>query len=1228
MALLPGINRPDLRQRGSGGDMGNESDSNMDRSIDEDDDSSHQEDGEFAIPYQISGLRAGQQCPHITLSSDEAELLELESSLLDRYAQEINAQENAVLIPDDDDETDADDEDCGDETSSPFEVRRFFPREVATPELLQTVADSFAAFVRILLVVPVPVAAPTLKDDTLTFSLPTRHHAEVGDNVDMWVNRISRWYNWKHVLCRYGVAREMKQVKFPLGVTIGKVFNKEHTDTEAILLEKPTDVGRWESLLGADFSVFSMVVQTANGKVVRSEKDFLKNTGTGRKKGNDCVAPGDSATNNGVERETAGRDDRVTFADFQLLCLRKQHEHLLWDIDRIEQERDDCFSASIREAVVADDGQNVSMDIEESSPGDSLPSMQVTLQDGQANVCMGIEETPRRDAGPSKQVALESPSPVTARTTATKDLVGNSKRSPTLAPTPVANVEAATIGQGPTDSQTDGLNSKHSTNVLPNPDVRPASTTQTENTSTAASVPTQACASSSSATIRNLVTRVDQNRAVSTAELPHDDSTSKTYMHFRSKLGFLKECSEYPNGVLSTVFATMWGNHKDSIGAQCSIDCKCVYKLTSLMNGVEKAVNEKQAQNGGAAYVPSGLMGTFHDRFMPRILEWYPDKSPLEHIHQLAPLWQFHTRNFGPMCTEGCRCTSAEESFRTVAFAPLTGRSPSICIYSRSHFDAKFNSLVSLDFPGKGQVVLRVFWELHQAMFGSLCHENCPCVNNLPSLVEPLRRRLAADPKFDTAILDKHGSCSTVFFNRFYSRLQAEYPSESPMSHLSRLVRMWEVHTNVYGHMCPPDCKCTEAWEVPFSKGNCGSTSVSCGRVPSSTSGQTSSKRKHYAIMPVEPQSDLEECDSEVTEVCTGDKIRKKSKSSNPTQQVFGPTTHSTQNSTIQEAQIVLQEDVTNHTISVEPPEKRAATPDAITHTDRLLGGCESAGFDFFRELYFPIVAPEYPDCAQEIVKIMWRKHTRTFGTRCTATCPCGLNISFLLANALPELKQDNRWASICCSDNASGFVGCFASKAVAKLRDSHPHLQPSDCLRLLPPLWERHHEVFGASCPSNCKCIDSWEQFHSALHNFVGENEGLSSERPPHQSEALCTEAMQGDEATSTQELANNEMTNKTATGSSFVESDSPVAQLPDKQAMETAAVANNHLGSKMPHVCTTDISSGTQRPPYDVTFDSRKPLGLYFVTEKKGRQETCKVISGLYHWIQGCAYCFLTAF
>ena len=154
------------------------------------------------------------------------------------------------------------------------------------------------------------------------------------------------------------------------------------------------------------------------------------------------------------------------------------------------------------------------------------------------------------------------------------------------------------------------------------------------------------------------------------------------------------------------------------------------------------------------------------------------------------------------------------------------------------HFAKKYHDVKEIEYKHVGlylPAVNKSMWKQHKRMFGADCNETCPCPSRLRELTKYVVRDAVAitkkrhpqwKPQWKNVDGMKHRDSPVGFTDRFvpkfYSRLQQEFPSETPAQLLERLLRMWERHRSQvrFGMKCPRGCECNEAWEILFKKGH------------------------------------------------------------------------------------------------------------------------------------------------------------------------------------------------------------------------------------------------------------------------------------------------------------------------------------------------------------------------------------------------------------------------
>jgi hypothetical protein len=120
----------------------------------------------------------------------------------------------------------------------------------------------------------------------------------------------------------------------------------------------------------------------------------------------------------------------------------------------------------------------------------------------------------------------------------------------------------------------------------------------------------------------------------------------------------------------------------------------------------------------------------------------------------------------------------------------------------------KYKPLIALDFTDqRTDAVVLHMWNRHSTIMQGTCQDDCACLGSVPDMLEGL---------FDSCGL------MTWFMDRHVPLLSAEYPTESSLQLIQRLILMWDEHTKnkFMGETCSKDCKCVAGWLFVFRRGN------------------------------------------------------------------------------------------------------------------------------------------------------------------------------------------------------------------------------------------------------------------------------------------------------------------------------------------------------------------------------------------------------------------------
>ena len=123
-------------------------------------------------------------------------------------------------------------------------------------------------------------------------------------------------------------------------------------------------------------------------------------------------------------------------------------------------------------------------------------------------------------------------------------------------------------------------------------------------------------------------------------------------------------------------------------------------------------------------------------------------------------------------------------------------------------------------------------WESHKNKFGQACDDDCPCARDLPYLTDNvvssfISSKIRNDPTWKNNLRSPVGFVDS-FFRKFFRKLEAEHPDETPKQILARLVLMWKKHEAVrrFGTTCSNGCPCREGWDQIFKRGRLLDTEV------------------------------------------------------------------------------------------------------------------------------------------------------------------------------------------------------------------------------------------------------------------------------------------------------------------------------------------------------------------------------------------------------------------
>ncbi len=139
-----------------------------------------------------------------------------------------------------------------------------------------------------------------------------------------------------------------------------------------------------------------------------------------------------------------------------------------------------------------------------------------------------------------------------------------------------------------------------------------------------------------------------------------------------------------------------------------------------------------------------------------------------------------------------------------------------------------YKDVLDIEFKGSGinvNIARKHMWESHKDKFGQTCGDNCPCARDLPYLTNNvvssvISSKLRKDPTWKNNLRPSVGFVDS-FSRKFFSKLEAEHPDETPKQILARLVLMWRKHEGVrrFGTTCSNECPCREGWDQIFTRG-------------------------------------------------------------------------------------------------------------------------------------------------------------------------------------------------------------------------------------------------------------------------------------------------------------------------------------------------------------------------------------------------------------------------
>ena len=653
------------------------------------------------------------------------------------------------------------------------------------------------------------------------------------------------------------------------------------------------------------------------------------------------------------------------------------------------------------------------------------------------------------------------------------------------------------------------------------------------------------------------------------------------FRHFRSKLVGLCNEEYDKTGLLRGCYSSMFKQHRLRFGEKCPMDCPCSYEIPFLVETVEKNQKEKGTT---ITYSPSGLLGSFAATMMPYVRQWYPEMKSIHHLNQLLPLWRFHVQAFGTVCREGCLCRSSIDLFRDVDYQPLTRASNAVVVYSRSHFEFKCNPIIKEEFGDVALIsILPRWWKQHQDLFGDLCNEQCPCASNVPKLLSHLLEVLKKDPKAP-GLPSQTSSMATLFFQRFVPKLSEEYRTDSPASILGRLLEMWQIHKLHlrFGKVCRPTCKCEGVWESLFEKGvRQGPFASSQAETSASANEQASSSATtlakvtapHLATVPSQQSSPAttnsapdnskkrKQCPDAGSEPSAG---LQDDKCQTP------PEEPSNSNKKQKVATVMELPDRTGVPKSASPEidqrRDKQEKPRASSQNAAFFG------WESFKKRMLPVITNEYGLTGihpTAILSHIWKRHKDMWGAECNSDCPCLQNVPYLTKSVAADMKKDSRWSHLKLSNYPVGFAGTFIPRFRPLVLEAFPEESPGTHLERLCSMWAMHTKQrnFGMTCSKECECLAAWDI--AFLPQMLSPEKRIQRKR---RSLELQGEADQG---------------------------------------------VGTHVSPSTPREAGTnrreslEKTSPRERLPYEIAFDSTKPLGIYCVTQGKGHNPICKVIS-----------------